>query len=401
MKILVINTGSSSIKFSLFDIEKMEPIAHGLVERIADKNSRIIIHSDRNEYHHEAEISIPSHKEGMQQIAELLTSEKANIISSKSEINGIGHRVVHGGEKFHEPVIINDEVIEAVREHIPLAPLHNPANLIGIEESARIFPGIPMVGVFDTSFHQSIPDYAYHYAIPYEFYEKYKVRRYGFHGTSHAYVSNEAIRFMGLPEKEGNFITIHLGNGCSISAIKNGKSIDTSMGMTPLEGLIMGTRSGDLDPALHFYLAKEAGLNMDDLDKVFNKESGLKGITGSNDMRDISQMNDSGDKMAKLALKMYSYRVKKYIGAYLSVIGPLDALIFTAGIGENSALIRKMSLEGLEHLGIILDEKKNSESTKGARDIATEQSPIKILVIPTNEELQIALESKKMLKKPN
>lgn len=379
----------------------MESIASGIVERIGEANSRVMVHSELNNYHYETEMPIMSHKDGMQKIAELLISEQSGIISSKSDIDGIGHRVVHGGEKFHEPVLINEDVIHAIREHIPLAPLHNPANLTGIEESGKIFPGIPMIGVFDTSFHQTIPDYAYHYAIPYEYYEKFKVRRYGFHGTSHAYVTDQAIDYLNLNHESANIITIHLGNGCSMAAIQNGKSIDTTMGMTPLEGLMMGTRSGDMDPALHFYLAKEAKASLDDLDLVFNKQSGLKGVSGSNDMRDVIEKEKSGDKRAKLALDMYSYRIKKYIGAYNAIIGPLNALVFTAGIGENSALIRKMTLKNLEHMGILLDEQKNNEFHKDIRDISLKSSRVKILVIPTNEELQIALDAKKLLKNLN
>ncbi len=398
MKILVINTGSSSIKFSLFNMVNHTSLAEGIIERIGEATAKIRFKAPQHNVKLEKEEKIPSHKEGMVRMVELLTSGEHPIISGTKDIDGIGHRVVHGGEKFHEPALLDADILEAVRDHVPLAPLHNPANLTGIEEAGQVFAGIPMVGVFDTSFHQSIPDYAFHYALPHSFYEKYKVRRYGFHGTSHAYICRKATEFLGIPAESANFISIHLGNGCSMAAVRNGKSVDTTMGMTPLEGLIMGTRSGDLDPALHFYLAKEANLSMNDLDRIFNKESGLKGIAGSNDMRDVIAKSDQGDPNARLALQMYAYRIKKYIGAYLAVVGRLNAVLFTAGIGENSDIMRRMVMENLEHIGMELDLKKNSAPGSGIRDISTSASPVRILVVPTNEELQIAMETQKVLK---
>jgi acetate kinase len=303
---------------------------------------------------------------------------------------GIGHRVVHGGEAFHKPTLITAPVIETIREQIPLAPLHNPANLLGIEVTFERRPDIPQVAVFDTAFHQTIPPHAYWYALPYELADSLHIRRYGFHGTSHKYVAKAAAQHLQQPLEDLNLITCHLGNGASVCAVRDGKSVDTSMGMTPLEGLIMGTRSGDIDPAVIFYLNRKTGKSIDELDVLLNKESGMKGVCGVNDMREIEELAASGNDRAQLALDMYCYRLKKYIGMYATVLGHVDALVFTAGIGENSDLVRARACANLSSLGIILDEQKNKERISCLSEIQSENSPVKIFVIPTDEELEIA-----------
>ena len=306
------------------------------------------------------------------------------------DLAAIGHRVVHGGEDFHEPVLLDATVIHTIEELVPLAPLHNPANLAGIRVSRELAPDTPQVAVFDTAFHQTIPEHAYLYALPRKLYKNNKVRRYGFHGTSHGYVAEQAAKHIGRPLNELRVISLHLGNGASAAAIHNGKCIDTSMGLTPLEGLIMGTRSGDLDPAILFYLSRETGLDMDGLDRMLNKQSGLKGICGENDMRQITESASRGDNRAQLALTMFCYRLKKYIGSYMAALGGVDCLIFTGGIGENSSLVRKMSCEGLQPFGITVDPIKNDQRHHNTYAIQTGESNTKILVIPTNEELEIA-----------
>jgi acetate kinase len=319
------------------------------------------------------------------------------VIRDKTEISAIGHRVVHGGETFHSPTIIDEKVIAAIKENMRLAPLHNPPNLMGIEVARSIFPDSPQVAVFDTAFHQTIPMKAFLYAIPYKLYEKNGIRRYGFHGTSHAYVAERAAAYLGRPLSELNLITVHLGNGASMAALKNGKCMDTTMGMTPLEGLVMGTRSGDVDPALPFFLADHLGMSLKDIDGLLNKDSGLKGMCGTNDMREVMEKKDAGDVRAKIALEVYTYRIKKYIGAYFAALESLDALIFTAGIGENSPYIRELCCSGLQKLGIEIDPEKNRNTGEGMREISTPGSEIKILVVPTNEELKIAQETKKVI----
>jgi acetate kinase len=323
--------------------------------------------------------------------------EKHGIIKDKSEISAVGHRVVHGGETFQSPTIINDKVISAIKENIPLAPLHNPPNLEGIEVARSIFPDSPQVAVFDTAFHQTIPQKAFLYALPYHLYKKDKVRRYGFHGTSHAYVAEKCADHLGRPLTELNLITIHLGNGASMAALKKGQCVDTTMGMTPLEGLVMGTRSGDVDPALPFFLSDHLKMSLQEIDKLLNKESGLKGLSGTNDMREVMEKRDAGDERAKMALKVYTYRIKKYIGAYFAVLGNLDSIVFTGGIGEHSAEIRDLSCRRLERLGIQIDPAKNNENKEGIREIHVDGSDVKILVIPTNEELKIAQETKRVI----
>lgn len=401
MKILVINTGSSSIKYQLFIMEGRHIAATGLLEKIGESESKLVHHrfpEDPKESKKTViEKAIPDHREGLALIVQLLTDEKDGVIHNASEISAVGHRVVHGGETFHEPTLITPDVVAAIKANVPLAPLHNPANLIGIEVSLSFFASVPQVAIFDTAFHQSLPPHAFRYALPEEMYKNYRIRRYGFHGTSHLYVANRAAELLGKPLSSTNLITLHLGNGASMAAISNGKSVDTSMGMTPLEGLIMGTRSGDIDPAIPFYLGAEAKMTVQQIDSMLNKQSGLKGLCGRNDMREIQEAAEGGDQKAELALQMYCYRIRKYIGAYSAVLGRVDAIVYTAGIGQNSAEVRKRTSIGLENMGIVLDLDKNSKRDSSARVISTTNSAVKILVIPTNEELEIAEETMEVL----
>lgn len=373
-KIVVLNAGSSSLKYQLIDIETKTVLASGLVERIGEKE-------------------VKDHSVALEYVKKTLN--ETGFLEDWNELGGIGHRVVHGGEDFHEPTVIDEHVIEKIRSLSSLAPLHNPANLLGIEVSLKLAPNVPQVAVFDTAFHQTIPEHSYMYALPYKMYEKYGVRRYGFHGTSHHYVSSQAAKFLKKDLSECNFISLHLGNGSSITAVKNGKSIDTSMGMTPLEGLIMGTRSGDLDPQILIYLATELKMSIEEIDVMLNKKSGLLGISGMSDMREIEE---SSDKKAKLALKMVVYRLKKYIGSYAVALGRVDALIFTGGIGEHSETIRKDVCDKLDILGIGIDLDKNENVKKDIVEISTDESRSKILVISTNEELEIAIQTQKTLR---
>jgi acetate kinase len=391
MMILVINSGSSSIKYQLFEMLGKKVLASGLLEQIGEKTSRLK-HKTRQDNGDMQDLiktdPVANHEEGFDRIMEAFASTGA--LRDSDELYGIGHRVVHGGDVFHKPTLITEAVIKSIREQIPLAPLHNPANLLGIEVTFARRPNIPQVAVFDTAFHQTIPPHAYRYALPYELAESLHIRRYGFHGTSHQYVAKTAARYLQRPLEELNLITCHLGNGASVCAIRNGKSVDTSMGMTPLEGLIMGTRSGDVDPAVIFYLSRKTGRSLDELDELLNRESGMKGICGVNDMREIEELAGAGATRARLALEMYCYRFKKYIGMYTAILGRIDALVFTAGVGENSDLVRSKACDNLSSLGIILDEHKNKEGASGLFEIQTEDSSVKILVIPTNEELEIA-----------
>jgi len=391
MKILVINSGSSSIKYQLFDMTEKTVLASGILEQIGEGESRLTHHTRtlRGEMEKLERIGhIANHKEGIHLISSVL--QESDDLPAMDELSGIGHRVVHGGEDFQEPTIINQKVIDTIRKLIPLAPLHNPANLLGIEVSMESAPGVPQVAVFDTAFHQSIPKHAFRYAIPEDLCEAHGVRRYGFHGTSHHYVAKQAALLLNKPLEALNLITLHLGNGASATASKGGKSIDTSMGMTPLEGLIMGTRSGDIDPAIIFYLQRQTGMGGDAVEAILNKKSGLKGICGVNDMREIGELAEAGNPQAKVAIEMVCYRIKKYIGAYCAVLGRLEALIFTGGIGENASFIRAGSCLGLSHLGIEVDPEKNNLRSNEAFEIQTADSPVKVLVIPTNEELEIA-----------
>ncbi len=390
-KVLVLNSGSSSIKYQLFEMERQTVLAAGVLERLGESTSRLFQQTHRPDGQtDELEETGPvaNHREGMQKIASALSSTEA--ISDASDLFGIGHRVVHGGEAFKEPTQVDQQVLATIREQIPLAPLHNPANISGIEVAQSEFAGVPQVAVFDTAYHQSIPRHAYHYAIPRHLYTDYRVRRYGFHGTSHRYVAAQTAKYLGQPLDATNAIVLHLGNGASATAVRNGKSVDTSMGLTPLEGLIMGTRCGDIDPALVFHLVRVTGWSNDELESILNKDSGLKGICGENDMREVVELAESGDDLAQLAIDMVAYRLKKYIGAYYAVLGRVDAIVFTAGIGENNPSLREQACSDLTSLGFAVDPKKNLVRDGGAREIQTDDSRVKVLVIPTNEELQIA-----------
>lgn len=404
MKVLVINSGSSSIKFQLLDMRGEQVLASGVVERIGEDLGKIScwMHPGSSAQSRVEKVEkIADHQSGMLKVGEVLCGGQDGVVRSSEEIGAVGHRVVHGGEAFHQPTVIDEEVVAAIQANIPLAPLHNPANLDGIRVARELFPSTPQVAVFDTAFHQTIPQRAHIYALPYELYERHRVRRYGFHGTSHKFVAGECARLMGRELSTTNLITIHLGNGCSMSAVEGGCSIDTSLGMTPLEGLVMGTRSGDVDPALHSFLERAAGMNLALIDGMLNNESGLKGICGFNDMRDIHEAAGKGDERARLALEVQTYRNKKYIGAYMAVLGRVDALVFTAGIGENDPIVRERSLAGLEHLGIELDVDKNNRRYKEPGALHSGSSRVQIWVIPTNEELAIARESMSVLEETN
>ena len=391
MKILVLNSGSSSIKYQLFDMQDEAVLAAGSLEQIGEEGSHLShrLRTPQGEMEKMLRaLPISDHRQGFQLIASILRETGA--LADPGELKGIGHRVVHGGEKFKEPARVTPEVLAAIRALIPLAPLHNPANLLGIEVAMESAPTVPQVAVFDTAFHQSLPAHAYRYAIPKKLYKAHQIRRYGFHGTSHCYVAKKAAEFLGRPLGSLNLISLHLGNGASAAAIQQGKCIDTSMGLTPLEGLIMGTRCGDLDPAIIFYLERETGLSSGEIETILNKESGLKGICGANDMRTVGELAADGDPEAQLAISMYCYRIKKYIGAYYAVLGPLDALIFTGGIGEHASFIREGCCAGLAHLGLELEQEKNRGLRDGGAALESRDSRVKILAIPTNEELEIA-----------
>jgi acetate kinase len=401
VKILVINTGSSSIKYQLFDMDHHGVLASGIAERIGETEGLLThkVLGKGKAVIHTREGAIADHRQGLTVIVDCLVHEEYGVIGHTSEIAAVGHRIVHGGEAFKSSVIIDQAVMDAIRENIPLAPLHNPPNLTGIEVARSIFPEAPQVAVFDTAFHQTIPRKAFLYALPFSLYEKEGVRRYGFHGTSHAYVADKSAEYLGRPLQALNLITVHLGNGASMAAIKQGQSVDTTMGMTPLEGLVMGTRSGDVDPALPFFLANHLNMSLKAIDKLLNEESGLKGLCGINDMREVMEQRQAGNDRAEMALEVYCYRIKKYIGAYLAVLGDLDALVFTGGIGENAADIRALSCQGLHKLGIAVDKKENTGPADGIREINPPGSAVKVLVVPTNEELRIALGTMRVIKK--
>lgn len=392
MKVLVLNSGSSSIKYQFIETSNHEVLAKGQVERIGMDDAVLThIRADGDTVKISAEIL--DHNIAIEYVIAVLLSKNHGVIKDKSEIEAIGHRVVHGGETFSDSVLITDEVIEKIKENIELAPLHNPHNLRGILACKRLLPDTPQVAVFDTAFHQKMPEHAFIYGLPYELYKKYKIRRYGFHGTSHRYVSKRASEIIGIPLENLKIITAHLGNGCSMAAIKYGVSIDTTMGFTPLEGLLMGTRSGDLDPAVVLYIISKEGLTMSEINALLNKHSGLLGISGvSSDMREIISEMKNGNPRAKLAFDVFCYRVKKYIGAYSAAMGGVDVIVFTAGIGENSPDVRKSVCEGLEFLGIKIDDERNNSSEK-EKIISTDDSKVKVIVIPTNEELVIALDT--------
>lgn len=400
MKILVLNAGSSSVKYQLFNMKSKAVLASGLVEQIGEGESTAkikYIDNNGNEQKFEQKSFIKDHDEALGWLSDVLV--RFGVLKSLNELGGIGHRVVQGGAVFSAPTLVDENVLVEIEKLIPLAPLHNPGHLAGMRVAMRQSPDVPQVAVFDTAFHATLPQYAYMYAIPYRYFEELQVRRYGFHGTSHGYVAKEAAKFLGKDFATFNAITLHLGNGASVAAIENGKCVDTSMGLTPLEGLVMGTRSGDIDPAVLFYIASKEGKTLEDFNTMLNKQSGLKGICGSNDMREISKMAEEGDSRAQLARKMFSYRLKKYIGSYSAALGRVDALIFTGGIGENDNDARLKACENLSNLGIIIDEEENAKRLGETRVISTKESRVKVLVVPTNEELEIALQTLNLIKK--
>jgi acetate kinase len=397
MNILVINAGSSSLKFQLLDMNERKILVKGICDRIGIENSLMEYQvPGRDKYVVNKEMK--KHKDAIALVLKTLVDKDHGVIRSTSEISGVGHRVLHGGEKFHDPVLIDDKVMDAIRECIPLGPLHNPANIMGIEGCAAEMEGTPMVAVFDTGFHQTMPKYAYTYAIPYEAYEKYSVRKYGFHGTSHKYVTQKAAEMLGKPIEELKLISCHLGNGASICAVKYGKCVDTSMGLTPLDGLEMGTRCGTIDPAVVTFLMQKEAMTPAEMDTYLNKKSGLLGVSGvSNDMRDTQKAAKEGNKRAQLAIDIFCYRVKSYIGSYFAVMNGADAVIFTGGIGENDGAIRLKSLEELDSLGIAVDPEKNKTNGKEI-DISAPEAKVRTLIVPTNEELAIAIETMKLIK---
>ncbi|MFI6677258.1 acetate/propionate family kinase [Kribbella sp. NPDC050470] len=387
--VLVINAGSSSLKYSLVDGRSGESLAGGIVERIGEAGGSQTHRGPDGESR--GDETIGSHEEALQWVVEAFSSYGPSLDSS--DLAAVGHRVVHGGSRFGSPALIDDELIAEVKDLVPLAPLHNPANLEGISVARRLLGEVPHVAVFDTAFHQTLPPYAYTYAVPHSWAEEHGIRRYGFHGTSHSFVAEQAARLLGREPAEVNVIVLHLGNGCSATAVRGGESVDTSMGLTPLEGLVMGTRSGDVDPAILGHLARELGWSVDEIDRALNSESGLKGLSGENDFRELSRRREAGDSLAQLAFDVYCYRIKKYVGAYYAVLGRVDAIVFTAGVGQHSAAVRAASLENLSSLGIHVDPARNAEDSSDARFVSPDDSPVAVLVIPTNEEWEIARQS--------
>ncbi len=393
MKILVINAGSSSLKYQLINMEDQSVMAKGLCERIGIDGR--LTHS-KGDQKFQKDLTLKDHGDAIQAVLDSLTDKEMGVIASMDEINAVGHRVVHGGEAFSGSAVITEAVMNALNECIELAPLHNPPNITGIEACAKIMPNVPQVGVFDTAFHQTMPKKAYLYALPYKFYEQYKIRRYGFHGTSHKYVSMKAAEILGKPAEELKIVTCHLGNGSSISAVDGGKSVDTSMGFTPLAGILMGTRSGDIDPAIVEFIANKESLTASEVINILNKESGVTGVSGvSSDFRDLSAASAEGNERATAALDMFAYGVQKYIGTYAAAMGGIDAVVFTAGIGENDATLREQITEKLGFMGIKINKDKNA--VRGTVDISADDATVKTLVIPTNEELMIALETEKLV----
>ncbi len=389
MDILALNCGSSSVKYQLFNWTKREVIAKGMVERVTIGDSYIIHEVPGRETYRE-EYECPDHKTAVHLIVKILTDKTYGVVEDMSKISAVGHRVVHGGERFASSVLITDDVLDAIKEVQHLAPLHNPPNISGIEAAKVNLPDVPHIAIFDTAFHQTIPEHAYTYPVPQDWYTKHGVRRYGFHGTSHLYVSKRAAMLLGKKPEECNVITMHIGNGVSHTAIKNGVSVDTSMGLTPLEGAVMGTRCGDIDPAIPAFIMEREGLTPKELDNILNKKSGILGVTGEfTDRRDVIEAAEKGNKSCALALEIESYRLKKYIGSYCAILGRLDAVVFTAGVGEMAWLIREKALDNLEHIGIKLDKEKNRNTMtrKVETTITTPDSPVKVFVIPTDEEL--------------
>ena len=397
MKILVLNCGSSSIKYALYNMDDKSVMTSGGAERVGLEGAFVKVKlpgGEKKQIMHD----IPEHTEGVKFIFSLLTDPEIGVIKDLKEIDAVGHRMVHGGEKFNKSVLLTEEVLKTFEECSDLAPLHNPANLKGVRAVQELMPGLPQVGVFDTAFHQTMPDYAYMYAIPYELYEKYGIRRYGFHGTSHRYVSHRVCDFLGLKPEEQRIITCHIGNGGSVAAVKFGKCIDTSMGLTPLEGVMMGTRSGDIDGGAVSFIEKKLGLDADGISNLLNKKSGVYGITGiSSDMREIEAAEKAGNPKAILAQNMYNYRIKKYIGAYAAAMGGVDIIVFTAGVGENQTGMRAGACEGLEWMGVKLDKEKNEKVRGEEAVISAPDSRVKVVVIPTDEELMIATDTMNLL----
>ena len=397
MKILVLNCGSSSIKYALYNMDDKSVMTSGGAERVGLEGAFVKVKmpdGTKKQIMHD----IPEHTEGVKFIFSLLTDPEIGVIKSLDEIDAVGHRMVHGGEKFNKSVVINDEVLKTFKECIDLAPLHNPANLKGVEAVSELMPGLPQVGVFDTAFHQTMPAHSYLYAIPYDLYKQYGVRRYGFHGTSHRYVSQRVCDFLGVKYEDKKIITCHIGNGGSIAAVENGRCVDTSMGLTPLEGLMMGTRSGDIDAGAVTFLEKKLGLDADGMSDLLNKKSGILGVTGiSSDMREIEDAIEHGNERAKMGLDMYNYRIKKYIGAYAAAMGGCDIIVFTAGVGENQYSTREAACEGLEYMGVKLDVEKNKTIRGEEAVISTPDSKVTVCVIPTDEELMIATDTMNLL----
>ncbi len=398
MNTFVVNSGSSSIKYQLFRMPSEKPICSGLVERIGLENAVIThkVYIGGEEKVIRETLDIPDHEAGLKKVGSLLSDPEFGVIQNPEEIEVVGHRVVHGGESFAATTVINPEVKAEIKKLFALAPLHNPSNYLGIEVAEKIFPAARQVAVFDTAFHQTMPERAYRYAIPKELYTEEGIRAYGFHGTSHKYVAEQAARYLNRPESK--LITIHLGNGCSMTAVENGRSVDTSMGLGPLGGLIMGTRSGDIDPSIIFHLIRQGNYTPDDVHTLLNKKSGMLGLTGYSDMRDIGKAIEQGSKEAALAYKLYAYRIKKYIGSFTAALNGLDAIVFTAGVGENDTRVREEVCQEMDFLGIKLDTDKNKERSGSLREINTPDSKVKVLVVPTNEELEIARQCFALLK---
>ena len=385
--VLVVNAGSSSLKYSLVDADTGDEPADGLVERIGEPSGAVTHRSDGEEHRDEREV--PDHEAALRAALDAFDEHGPSL--DDMEVRAVGHRVVHGGARFSSPALVDDELVDAVTSLVPLAPLHNPANLEGLAVARRLFPDLPQVAVFDTAFHQTLPEHAYTYAVPRSWREEHQIRRYGFHGTSYAFVSRAAADLIGKPAEETNQVVLHLGNGCSATAVEGGRSVETSMGLTPLEGLVMGTRSGDLDPAVHAHLHRQLGWSLDDIDRVLNRSSGLRGLAGENDFRRLERLRADGDEGARLAFDVYCHRIRKYVGAYYAVLGRVDAVVFTAGVGENSADVRARSLAGLERLGIEVDESRNGVGRVTAPTrVSTDASEVAVLVVPTNEEWEIA-----------
>ena len=397
MKILVLNCGSSSIKYALYNMDTKEVMTSGGAERVGLDGAFVkvkLANGEKKQIMHD----IPEHTEGVKFIFSLLTDPEIGVIKDLKEIDAVGHRMVHGGEKFNKSVLLTDEVLKVFEECSDLAPLHNPANLKGVKAVSELMPGLPQVGVFDTAFHQTMPDYAYMYAVPYELYEKYGIRRYGFHGTSHRYVAKRVCDFLGVKPEDKKIITCHIGNGASIAAVDGGKCVDTSMGLTPLEGVMMGTRSGDIDGGAVAFLQKKLGLDADGISDLLNNKSGVLGITElSSDMREVEAACEKGEPKAVLAMNMYNYRIKKYIGAYAAAMGGVDIIVFTAGVGENQWSTRQESCEGLEFLGVKIDKELNKGLRGVEKIISTADSKVTVCIIPTDEELMIATDTMELL----